>query len=267
MIGTTTFYKQMKKWVAGAKSMATDKFHCITFTGVQAMATDTHRLVVVKNYPSTDPHFENVNGQRVDDITIPASSSSIADYITNELTASFQKVVPKPEQCQWSQPIHPTWYPHMKNSFEFIKKASKRDEYPGSFMLNYHDGKLYAICGGGGDVRVPSYGAKFLLADGLKGDIPWYGYWNANYLVDAMDFVIDSGATDMVLSMSFTRHPDPQKKRESDCWTGMWKIETSDLVMISTCVRVGSNYGEKLFHTMTTDESKILESGGWWIEE
>ena len=272
MMNATMLYKHLKKWTCQPKDHRSGWFNCITFGDNKAFATNTHRLVVVKNYPTAIPHMENSKGEYVaaDGETLVSPSGIKADdqkFIVEDLVPKALKVIPSEEECQWSETISSTWFPQMKNAFDFIRKMSKKDRFPGTAMLNFHDKQLFAISANEG------YGAKFLLANNLNDGKPWYCYWNAGYLMDALDLVIDTQASAMKFSVYLTR-AEPvtspmQDKSESELWTGVWKIETDELLMVATSVRVhenASDSGMPEFITFTKSES-IRPTNEAYIEQ
>ena len=241
MINSSILYKQLKKWVK--KPNGCDEWQChLTFNGDKVFATDSHRLVVIKNYPSAEPHFETPEGSINKDVYIPKLNDyTLQEYIVKDITPKVEKIIPPDSgicKCQYSTIISSIWFDHMKNAFNFIKKASKKSHqtsYSGSCMLNFHDNKLYVI--GAGE----AYGAKFLLSDNLEEGTPWYCCFNAGYLIDLMDLLIDTKAPATKFSVRLNRIPENSLNRdkpEDERWTALWKFETDDIIAICTSLRI-----------------------------
>ena len=187
MVTSSILYKHMKKWVRKGDKYEDWRWqNSLVFYNNKVYATNAHSLVVVKEYPSTDPHFETSDGA----IKTPSNlQKSVQKYIQEDIVPKIGLVIPPPSKFQYSTIISSVWFPHMKNAFDFIKKASKKSHqtsYKGVCMLNFHDGKLYVM--GAGEY----YGAKFLLSNNLEKGTPWYGYFNAEYLENAIDFIVDT---------------------------------------------------------------------------
>ena len=270
MMNAAVLYKHLKKWTCQPKDHRSGWYNCLTFGDNKVIATNTHRLVVVKNYPTVVPHLENAKGEYLSsDGETRISPSGVKEddqkFITEDLVPKALKVIPSNEDCQWSESISSTWFPQMKNALDFVRKMSKKDRYPGTTMLNFHHNQLFAI--GANE----SYGAKFLLANKLNEGKPWYCYWNAGYLMDALDLVIDSKVPAMKFSVAFTRS-DPvgsamQDIPESKLWTGIWKIETEDVVMISTSIRLSEDHSEMPELIAFAKSESVRPESGAFIEQ
>ena len=259
LINTTMLYKQMKNWVGGKSQSPT--FQNIFFSNNTAFATDTHKLVMVKNWKVDKSYMEDVKGNRPNE---PEMEAVADDMYTKSL-----KVIPSNEKCQWSATIHRKWFPHMKNACEFIKKATKKAQYPGMSVLNHTNQNLYLISG---DVDLfDTFGVKFLLADDMtyrdddfSAGANWYGFWNAGYLGNALDFAIESEAMQLTLSIQFNHfnQHDPNTP-ERNKWTGIWKIETDELIMIATSMRCSDKKDYGRLDKMIELEAKRPLSGAW----
>ena len=256
MITPSIMYKHLKKWVVDPKSPRGWLNH-ITFSEHEVIASDTQKLLVIKNYSSTNtnPHFELPNGTPLaDEMEItPDKYESASQYISEELIPKAYKIIPK--EYSYSTEIKPIWFPQMRTSFDFIKKATKKDYvgYPNVCMLNCYNGKLFALSAG------ERFGVKFLLADRVcSTNSPWYCYFNAANLVDAMDFVVDTKPSSMTFSVKLKRIEDtPETIKWAECnrWTGMWKIETDELIAVGTSVRTSYDPSHDPLIKFCLDES------------
>ena len=242
MITANILYKHLKKWVCQPKDHRTGWFNCLTFDGTQVVATNTHKLIVVKDFPTSTPHFENSKGQLVgsDGVTLISSLDEVSntlkqDIVTKTIPVAY-KVIPKDEECQWSVEINSNWFVQMKNAFEYLHKMSKKDRFSKVCMLNFHDKQLFAL--GANEY----YGAKFLLSDDLPDTPKWYSYFNSLHLMECMELVIDTQAPTMKLSISFKRdEPNINSERpyrEEELWKSICKIETKELIMVSTSIKI-----------------------------
>ena len=250
MVNPSLVYKHAKKWVVGEKC---DKgwLNCLTMGDNKVVMSNSQKLLVIKNYPTGEPHFEAVNGTIRKNVT----SGDVGKYILEELFPRVEKTIPVDDKCQYSTSISSVWFQQMKSSFEYIKKVSKKDRslYQNACMLNFHDGKLYALSAG------EHYGVKFLLANNLQElSSPWYCYFNADDMLSIIDILIDTSASMAKFSICFTRIPETmynQNYEECDRWTGLWKMETEDLVAIGTSMRMMSKGKDEAFQKFCRSES------------
>ena len=270
MLDKDKMYKNLKQWVVPKNSATvTPYFKYLVFGGSDYLvdgnlvATDGCKLILIKNQ-KCNPHLETWDGTIVDSPKVK-KEEIIRTY------NSMIGVIPSNADCQWSTVISNRWFTHIKNACEFICISSKKDINAGMSMLNYENGRLWLLsssydngsqkfqilqCGHKKDTLKP-YAVKFLLADKIDSKDNWYGFWNAEYLRDAMEMVIGSKAESMRLSVKFSSFG---KGVES----GTWKIETDDMIMVAISMRCRVPSSEsKLFNEFMNSESVIPESGIW----
>ena len=176
MMTPTLLYQQMKKWVATDESRPV--FQHIYYDGHRALATDGHRMAIVKNYPVQEPHWETPAGVRPPD--------------TEDWTApNFDRVIPKKEACEWVMEMElPVGAVkgillHWKNSVEYMKKTAKDHEYSASVLQKI--GNRLCIYAANRYIR-----AKAILLEKLpdgEQDVGWMAGYNTSYLLDCVDFV------------------------------------------------------------------------------
>lgn len=261
MVRPLVLYRQLSKWLASPKQKE-GWYNNLLFADGKVVATDTFRLVVIKDYPTGEPHFENADGEIVENPVVPALHKSLDSYIRKEILSGVNRTIP--DDCQYTATIGAHWLPQLRNALDFIKKSSKKyngSGFPECCMLNFHDGRLYVL--GAGDY----YGAKFLVADKLTPSSPWYCCFKAGYLIDLVDLLVDTKANSFKFSMRFSRMPDSSatiNRSESERWTSMWKVETDELVAVSTSLRLTSDSAP--FLEFCRSEAVMPASGAYWKE-
>lgn len=277
MLNKDKMYKNLKRWVVPKDSVTvTPYFKYLVFGGSDYLvdgnliATDGCKLILIKNQ-KCNPHLETWDGTIVDSPRV--KQSEVIRTYNNMID-----VIPRNTDCQWSTTISSTWFNHIRNACEFICVSSKKDVNAGMSMLNYTNGNLWLLsssydngsqkfqilqCGHKKDTLKP-YAVKFLLADKIDSKDNWYGFWNAEYLRDAMDMVIESKAKSMRLSVKFSNLPVPKTLIGERLSSGTWKIETDDLIIIAISMRCRTSSSKSgLFNRFINSESVVPKTGLW----
>lgn len=134
MLRPTTLYKHAKNFMnpKGSKPI----YNHIYFDGEKAYVTDGHTLVIAKDYPAAEKHFEDARGNLV-------ASEEMREV------PNFEKVLTKEENVIWKYK-NPTirdmkkFVKPFEAAFDFFKKINRDSPV---MMLEYQDGVLrtYAV--------------------------------------------------------------------------------------------------------------------------
>jgi len=212
MITPTVFYQQMKKWVSTDE--ARPVFQHIYFDGERAVATNVHRMVVVKNHPS-DAHFETTMGAR-------------ADKTEKWTFPTFDRAIPPLDKALWMHEIEfpvftfKDFITQWKNGFDSVKKVAKSTKY-NCFALQKLGGKLYARAINGSISMTISL---LNIEKPSSKNEDWFAGFNINYIIDAIDFL---------------KATEPRELRMYVNGGHVLVIETEELLMVITPVNLKSS--------------------------
>lgn len=156
MITPAVLYKETEKWVSPNK----DVFQHIYFDGEHVFASDTHSLLVFKNYPAEKPHFETTAGSEV--------------ISEREFPAESCLRLVNPRKVIWRYELkidtfnRRTIIDDWLSVFKVIKQNYKYKEgkttYPGVTLLAKQGTRLCVYA------ATASTGVKFILLDDLPAE-------------------------------------------------------------------------------------------------
>ncbi|MBR4695542.1 MAG: hypothetical protein IKO94_05615 [Selenomonadaceae bacterium] len=204
------FYKHIKHWVSD--SAARPVLQHVYFDGERAMATDTFRLALVKDWPCKEAHFCTPDGQTAKDTdgwNFPEP----------------QKLIPDKSTAKWRHEIDnwqvlPSLLNSWKDIFVFLKKLVKKADCA-SVALKKQGARLivYAVD------DMYSNRTRIILLDGLDG-ADWEFCIKADYILRAVEFLKDS---------------DPESLEICINENGtIMKLETPDMILLISNVRVSA---------------------------
>lgn len=176
MISPTILYPQMKKWVATTNERPL--FQHIYFSGEKAYATDSHHLVIVKNYPVKEPHYETPEGYKVNtDTDFPP--------LEYETVLIQEKDIIWQYKTNFGPFLFKDFIQYWKTAFDFMLKVSKKRTYK-DVILQKKGNRLLAYLFG----DVIWLKGQFILLDNLENDgKDWQIGFNAAYLLNVVDFL------------------------------------------------------------------------------
>lgn len=155
MILPTTLYKEAKKWVSTSSDKHSEIYNYLYFNGEKMYATDGHKMVIIKNYPAAEAHYETTDGVKTE--------VNVAEPL------NYERIIPSDETISWRHTIKLSFsdckmfLDDWKQTLTFFKTLIKKTPNK-ACHLKKENGKLYAYAV---NERVK---AKVLLLERLEGE-------------------------------------------------------------------------------------------------
>jgi len=225
MMTPTILYKEIPKWVDVGGKNAQKAFQFIYFNGEKVYATDSHSMVVVKNIPCAEAHYETPEGIKTD--------PEIAQAL------EYEKIIPKDNLILWRHEMSfipsdlKVFLDDWKMVFDICKKVTRKTKHHALYLKKEY-GKLYVYSV---NERVK---VKVLLLEGLPEDKDdkWEMSFNVGNLVKIMDFL--KATEPRTIEMRITKTANP-----------VLIFETEDLLMLIACMNVVYIQNEWDYKTLT----------------
>ena len=230
MILPATLYKEAKKWVSGTSDKKSEVYSCLYFNGEKVYATNTYRMVIIKNYPAAEAHYETADGVKTE--------VNIAE------PPKYESIVPKDETILWRHTVklsfddRKTLFDDWKQTLAYFKSLTKKTPSK-PCCLKKQNGKLYAYA-----VNERTK-AKVLLLERLEGED-----WDFRIKLDNLSCILD-----------FLRATEPEEieirvNKRSNVIT----FETEDLLMLSAALNtsyIKNDWDYKTLTDFVADEDDV----------
>lgn len=197
MISPNIFYKHQKDWVCPDTKRAP---LCYTYyDGQRALSTDGHKLLILKNFPQSDPCFRDLNGN----IQTPEKAFPVFEkMVFNESSAYWSK------KELWPFADKPGWLLRWRAFFDYARKAGKKPgfRYDSCIRLQKR-GPLLLAYTGNESMRQVTVLADNLLAGSLRGSENWTGAFGLNSLFAVFDLLKDIQPAEILYGVSAEKMP------------------------------------------------------------
>lgn len=218
-------YLYTKLAAFASKDKARPIFNYLNFTGEEVVATDTHWLAVAKGYKA-EPHMESTDGSTVE---CPGKFPEWKGLIPSGKQLQYSHIFEENPKDRYSK------MRRIKQVIQSVDKAVKmpRGQFTVACLVKDGERVYYLVCD-------RDYFFKVQIFDGIKGLPDFRFYCVPAYLEMAFD-LLDAAESDKVMfGISESRN--------------IMFIETDDVLILGTCVRVAEDLDHRTIEDFVNDE-------------
>ena len=255
MVPQITLYKQLSKWIA--PPFRPELYQHMLFFKDGVAATNTHQAIFVPQ-TNLDSHMENTKGELwnpgtdiIPQVDKDSGCDTLEKYLDEIVRHKFDRIKPVADNILWSGTIPSDCLSEWKSTLGLIQRLSRKKmrygvETPvilakeGSNLVIYVSKNQYCQ-------------AKFYLYTNLEIpsnvlDIQWHGAFNVEYFCNVVDFAIEIGAPNIMLSITTDKYP-------------LIVAEFQDIWSVCTYIRCFEDWGLDEFYELvnTPVRSPIME--------
>ena len=231
MITRATIYKHLSKWTKSDHELYQ---HLLYFHDGVA-ATNTHQAIFVEQQ-NPCCRIETVNGEP-GNVSIPIVEQqqykNVETWLNDSIRSNFAKIKPTTDNILWSGNIPTSTFclKDWKFTLELLRRLSRKKSRFGTetpVVLAKEGTNLVAYV-----YKSQQCSAKFYLYTDLpipkdKLDTQWNGTFNAEFLYNFVDLMLDTNAPDITLSITTD--------------SSILLLESQEIWAVSTCYNLSADY-------------------------